>query len=228
MNIEGSIQRGQSSATDSRLAVRELHKAIAQNDTALIIFFCSSEYDLDALADEINQVFKGIQVVGCTTAGEIGPSGYRNGSLSGISFPASTFTALTASMDNLNDFIITDGQVAAHALLQELEVRAPNSGPNNSFAFLMIDGLSIREEQVARAFQNGIGKIRLFGGSAGDDIHFKRTWVFHDGAFHSNAAALILVNTAFRSGYSGPSILSARKNVWSLPRRIPRIGSSKR
>ena len=60
---------------------------------------------------------------------------------------------------------------------------------------MLIDGLSIREEQVARAFQNGIGKIRLFGGSAGDDTKFERTWVFYDGAFHTDATTLLLINT---------------------------------
>ncbi|HCM28889.1 MAG: FIST domain containing protein [Treponema sp. GWB1_62_6] len=196
MDAEDSIRRGQSTATDSRSAARELHGSIAQENAELILFFCSSEYDLDALADEMNRLFAGVPVVGCTSAGEIGPSGYRDRSLSGISFPASTFTAVIASMDDLANFNITEGQAAGHALLQELRKRAPDAGPDDSFAFLLIDGLSVREEQAARAFQNGIGKIRLFGGSAGDDVQFKSTWVFHDGAFHPNASALILVNTS--------------------------------
>ena len=196
MDAKDSIRRGQSTATDSRSAARELHGAIAQDNAELIIFFCSSEYDLDALADEMNRLFTGVPVVGCTSAGEIGPSGYRDRSLSGISFPASAFTAVIASMDDLANFNITEGQAAGHALLQELRKLAPDAGPDDSFAFLLIDGLSVREEQAARAFQNGIGKIRLFGGSAGDDVQFKSTWVFHDGAFHPNASALILVTTS--------------------------------
>ena len=58
-----------------------------------------------------------------------------------------------------------------------------------------MDGLSLREEQVARALQNGLGKVRLFGGSAGDDLKFERTLVFSDGAFRANAAVLALCTT---------------------------------
>ncbi|MFA6504945.1 MAG: FIST N-terminal domain-containing protein [Treponemataceae bacterium] len=195
MNSKNIIRRGQSSAPDPSTAVRELHEAIAQKDTALAIFFCSSEYDLNALSDEMNRQFAGVSIVGCTTAGEIGPAGYQDHGISGMSFPASTCTALIAPLSDLEHFSMNDGQEVSHALLQKLETYAPNAGPTNSFAFLLIDGLSGREEQAARALQNGIGPIRLFGGSAGDDGKYVRTYVFYDGAFHTNSAVLILINT---------------------------------
>ena len=50
MSIENRIRMGQSCATDAREAAREFHAAVAQPDRALVMFFCSSEYDLDALA----------------------------------------------------------------------------------------------------------------------------------------------------------------------------------
>jgi hypothetical protein len=191
----GEIRRGQSCIPDARAAAREFYDAIAQDDTALVLFFCSSEYNLDALGDEINRLFAGIVVVGCTTAGEIGPSGYRDHGLAGISLPASAFTVVTASIDNLERFTSTEGEVVGHALLHDLEERTLKTEVNDSFALMLIDGLSIREEQVARAFQNSIGKIRMFGGSAGDDMNFVRTNVFYDGAFHTDAVTFILVNT---------------------------------
>jgi hypothetical protein len=197
MEAEGKIRRGQSCARDAREAVRQLHAAIAQDDMALVVFFCSSEYDLDALADEVVRYFPGVSVVGCTSAGEIGPEGYCDHSLTGISFHASMFTIVVASLDDLEHFETTGGEAVGHTLLRKLQTHTPNAGPENSFAFMLIDGLSIREEQVASAFQNGIGKIRLFGGSAGDDMKLKQTWVFYDSSFHTNAAAFILVNTSF-------------------------------
>src|SRR5664280_2958940 len=41
-------------------------------------FFCSVDYDLGDLASEMNRQFDGVRVVGCTTAGEVGPAGYRD------------------------------------------------------------------------------------------------------------------------------------------------------
>ena len=161
-----------------------------------MVFFCASEYDLDALADEMNRLFSGVTVVGCTTAGEIGPIGYSDFGLSGASFTGAGFTAVAGHLEHLQRFEIATGQAFANALLQQLEARAPASGERDSFAFLLIDGLSVREEPVVRTLQNVLGKIPLFGGSAGDGLRFTRTWVFHDGAFHTDSAVLILATTS--------------------------------
>jgi hypothetical protein len=160
----------------------------------LVIFFCSSEYDLDAVADEMNRLFAGVQVVGCTTAGEIGPNACQH-SLTGASFAADSCTAVSARLDNLSQFDIARGKAFAQDLLQQFESKAPEASPDNSFAFLLIDGLSVREEPVAHALQYALDRIPLFGGSAGDDLKFSRTHVFSDGRFHSDCAVLILVST---------------------------------
>lgn len=191
----GSIRTGQSRASDARLAVQEFHARVHQPDTAFVIFFCSSHYDLDALADEMNRLFAGVRVVGCTTAGEIGPGGYFDFSLAGASFSTTDFAVETGLFENIQQFDIARGQAFTHALLQHVEAKAPSCNDKNSFAFLLIDGLSMREEPVVRTIQAGLGNIPLVGGSAGDDLKFVRTWIFHDGAFHSDCAMLLLATT---------------------------------
>jgi hypothetical protein len=195
MDERPRIRRAQSCATDAREAAREFHAAVAQPDMALVVFFCSSEYDLDALAEELGRLFAGVQVVGCTTAGEIGPAGFREHSLAGASFPAGDFTAACGCLDELRGFEIARGQRVVQDLLHELESRAPQADADNSFAFLMIDGLSVREEAVTRTFQHALGKLPLVGGSAGDGLRFRSTHVYHDGRFHSGSAILILATT---------------------------------
>ena len=195
MSVQGAIRTAQSRATDTRQAVQEFHAGVQQPDMALVIFFCSSRYDLDALADEMNRCFPGVKVVGCTTAGEIGPAAYCDFSLSGASFPSGRFTAVTGLFDGLQQFDIARGQAFANTLLQQIEAQTPNMDAKDCFAFLMIDGLSVREEPVVRTFQNALGKIPLVGGSAGDDLKFVQTWVFHEGAFHTDGAVLILLTT---------------------------------
>ena len=190
-----NIRTAQSCATEARQAVVEFHATVAQPNMELVVFFCSSEYDLDVLAAEMNRLFAGIQVVGCTTAGEIGPAGYHQHSLSGVSFPAGSCVAVSGLLDRLNQFNIPRGHDFAQALLQRLESKVPQAGPDNSFAFMLIDGLSLREEPVAHALQYALGKIPLFGGSAGDDQKFEKTFIYSDGRFHSDSAALILINT---------------------------------
>jgi hypothetical protein len=162
---------------------------------AVVIFFCSSQYDLDALADEMNKLFVGVQVIGCTTAGEIGPAGYRNHSLVGASFSGQAFTAVAGCLSALQDFELSRGQAFTQGLLQQLESCAGNVSSKNTFALFLVDGLSIREESVVRTLHGALGNIGLCGGSAGDDSKFERTWVFYDGAFRTDSAVLLLVNT---------------------------------
>lgn len=195
--IEGRtrILRGQSCARDAREAVREFHAAVAQPDMALILFFCSSHYDLDVLAQEMASRFVGVQVVGCTTAGEIGPTGCCRNSIAGASFPVGGFAAVSGLVPDLRQFDVERGQDFTCNLVQELQNRAPQASLDNSFAFLVIDGLSTREELVARTFQYALGKIPLVGGSAGDGPNFGTTHVYRDGRFLTGAAILVLVST---------------------------------
>nr|WP_024302521.1 nitric oxide-sensing protein NosP [Pseudogulbenkiania sp. MAI-1] len=196
MSTQSTIRTAQSCEAEARAAAREFYAGVCQPKMAFVVFFCSSDYDLDALADEMTKLFQGVTVVGCTSAGEIGPLGYYDLGLTGASFPADTCTAVAGRIGDLQHFKISEGEAFVQALLQQLEERVPTAGPDNSFSFLLIDGLSRREEPVARALQDSLGNITLFGGSAGDNLKLTRTWVFHDGAFHPDSAVLLLVSTS--------------------------------
>lgn len=197
MSTQDRILTGHSSAKDPRVAVQEFHAAVSGPNLTLVIFFCSSYYDLDALASEMNALFPNVAVVGCTTAGEIGPAGYRDYSLTGASFPASSCLAVTGHYDELQQFDPIKGYDFVNSLLQQLEDKRPDAEPKDCFALMLIDGLCKREEPVVNTFQKALGNIGLFGGSAGDDQIFKQTWVFCDGAFRTNSVVLTLINTIY-------------------------------
>lgn len=196
MAIAPAFRSAHSAVADARQAAREFHAGVSQPDMAMVMFFCSSEYDLDTLAEELNILFAGVPLIGCTTAGEIGPAGYRNHSLSGVSFAAAECKAVAGCLTGLQEFGIAAGQKFANDLLQELESRSPAVSAANTFGFLLIDGMSIREEPVTRTLKSVLGEIVLCGGSAGDDLKFVRTWVFHDGAFHTDSAVMALITTS--------------------------------
>ncbi|MDR3390688.1 MAG: nitric oxide-sensing protein NosP [Sulfuriferula sp.] len=196
MDSQTRIRRAQSCSTDEREAVREFHAQVTQPDTALVIFFCSSKFDLAILAREMRRLFAGIQVVGCTTAGEIGPAGYQEHSLTGASFPAGSFSAVSGCINHLQQFAIAAGQTFAQELLQRLESRAPQANTDNTFALLLIDGLSVREEPVTRTLQHALGRLPLIGGSAGDGLNFGSTHVYYEGRFYNDSAVVILLTTS--------------------------------
>lgn len=194
-NTTSSIRRSQSCAINPRDAVREFHAGVVQPDMELVVFFCSNEYDRDILTEEMNHLFTGVQIVGCTTAGEIGPAGYREHSLAGASFRASEFTAVTDRIDHLQQFEFTKAKAFAQTQLQKLKHKAPQAAPENSFALLLIDGMSVREEQVTSALQSALVELPLVGGSAADGLNFGSTHVYFEGRFHLDSAVMILVTT---------------------------------
>lgn len=191
-----TIRIAQVGETDAYLAAQAFHAAVAQPDMALVMFFCSSDYDLDTLGAEMQRLFGDTPVIGCTAAGAFGPLGYGEDGLSGASVASSVCTAVTQVLDQLRDFEIAKGQAWVQGGLHKLMEKAPEADGKNSFAFLLIDGLSVREETVARTFQGALGKFPMFGGSAGDGLRFHRTHVYHDGRFRTDAAVLALVTTS--------------------------------
>jgi len=190
------LRRGFSHHIDARRAAVELHDAIAQPDTAFVLVFCSPQYDLALLGEALADVFGDTLVIGCTTAGEITPAGYMTGSITGVSFPSSDFTAVAERIDDLESFEIAHAQALVRGLTAKRDAASPeHHDASSSFALLLIDGLSIREEPVVSSLYSALGDIPLFGGSAGDDLKFEQTWVLHDGRFHTDAAVLVLVDT---------------------------------
>jgi hypothetical protein len=182
---------------EARSAVREFHDGVWQADMAFVLFFCSSTYALDDIAEEMARQFPDVAVFGCTTSGEIGPDGYLDHGLCGVSFPRDSFAAVGCLVTNLQRFEFSSARALVQSQLQELDSRlAPGERLTNRFALSLIDGLSIREELISRAFQSAFGDICLVGGSAGDDQHFVRTHVYANGRFHHDAAAIILVATS--------------------------------
>ena len=195
MDTQTSIRIAQSCEQDPREAVKEFHAGVTQPNTSLVIFFCSNEYDRDVLAAEMGRLFAGVQVVGCTTAGEIGPAGCRDHSIAGVSLGRDVCTAVTGRIEPLRQFTIGEGETFARSLVSRLADCDPRAERQNSFAFLLVDGLSVREELVAHALQEGLGDIPLIGGSAGDGLSFGSTYVYADGHFFTDGAALVLAAT---------------------------------
>ena len=79
--------------------------------------------------------------------------------------------------------------------MRTLDGLEPAAEPDNTFALLLIDGLSVREESVTCALQGALGERQLVGGSAGDGLRFEQSYVYFDGRFHADSAVLALVTT---------------------------------
>jgi hypothetical protein len=189
------IRRAYSQASDPAVAARELFEGIYHPEASLAVFFCSTDYELHALERELNAQFADVSLIGCTSAGEITPAGYASSGIVGFSLARPDFITASASIQNLRRFSIADGLAIVRSLRQELDQAALEASADNTFAFLLIDGLCKREEVVLSAISSALGDIPLFGGSSSGRLTFQRSYVFDKGRFETDAAVLMLVRT---------------------------------
>lgn len=191
-----SIRKGMSQSRDAIEAAQEIFDALHQPDIKLAVFYCAADLDLPALARALHQRFKGINLIGCTTAGEITPQGYLGGVLTGFSLAGPDLDVATR-MIQLDPFDSVRAATDVTTLLDGLG--RPDGEPAqaaNTFAFLLIDGLSMQEEIVVSCVHQHLRGIDLIGGSAADDTRFNATQLYCNGAFHQKVALLSLVRTS--------------------------------
>lgn len=190
-----TVRRGGAVTTEPVAAIAELQAAIAQDDPSLVLFYCTPELAREDVAAEIGRRFPTGLVVGCTTAGEIGPLGYLEGSTTGVSVGGDLLVE-SIRIDDLKSFTATDAATVTRRLIAQLELRGRTVDGTNTFAFLLIDGLCGLEEIVVNAVYRNLGDVQLFGGSAGDGTRFGHTWIYHDGKFREGCAVLMLMQTS--------------------------------
>ena len=183
------------SERDEAAAVDQLYQQLQGIDLGFVLFFCSAEYQLDAMATALREVFKELLVVGCTTAGEITAEGYAQGSISAIGFSKTSFAVGGSLITHLEQFSFSDAQGLVQQLSEQCQAEQIAPITDHSFALSLFDGLSTQEEQVLVTLDSALGSIPHFGGSAGDDIRLANTHVYFNGQFHTDAAVIILINT---------------------------------
>jgi hypothetical protein len=88
-----------------------------------------------------------------------------------------------------------DGVEAMASSLKEELVFSSAFNNTNMFGLLLVDGMSMLEELTIAHLHRGFRGIPIVGGSAGDDLNFKETYVYHDGHFFSDAAVFALIET---------------------------------
>ncbi|HEY8246556.1 MAG TPA: FIST N-terminal domain-containing protein [Hyphomicrobium sp.] len=190
------IRVAASTLSATREAVREL-KAEMHSDSQHIVAFFGIDHDAGVLADALSEAFPGVPVSGCSTAGEIGPSGMMQGGLVLIAFPSEGFRVHSELITDIDRFGVERATDAARRLRGQVSPPTERLQPKNVFAMLLVDGLSNAEENIVAAIHWEIDDIELIGGSAGDGICFKRTVMIHNGEVAQRAAILMMIETDY-------------------------------
>ncbi|MCB0330464.1 MAG: FIST C-terminal domain-containing protein [Bdellovibrionales bacterium] len=175
--------------SDPGQAIRSLGEQIKIPNQAALIFFCSAEYDPAVVSEECNRVFE-CPILGCSSAGEIGER-YQTGGIVGLSLPMEHFTVVSRYISPLPMYTPQAASETVASLMSEIG----GESVEGVFAFSLIDGLSVLEEEFVANTYGALPRIPLVGGSAGDNLKFEKTIVYCNRDFGGNSAVLSLIKT---------------------------------
>ncbi|MCF6235440.1 MAG: FIST C-terminal domain-containing protein [Gammaproteobacteria bacterium] len=186
MESQKYVKTAQITNLSAPIAAALLKDKIYQKNMAGVIFFCSPNYNLELLGKSLEKHFD-CPVIGCTTAGEIGEN-YTDNSIVGISFSSKAF--------KLTPTLIKDVSHVNSETIEKLKSTSNTlSAFKNKVGFLLVDGMSAKEESVINTIYNIFSPLPIIGGSAGDGMRFEKTFVYSEGIFHHNAAVFTVIET---------------------------------
>ncbi len=193
VNNRISIRIGRSLFREEKKAVSEFHKMVHQPDTEAVIFFCSSKYDLDILGRELAGHFD-CTLIGCTTAGEISTLGYQEGGIVGASLSSKELKIHRHILSPLSQYSLSEAVKLASTIRSNLSL-VKEFDRQRMFGFILIDGLSMLEEVTMASLYTCFEGIPIIGGSAGDDLRWKNTYIYDNGQFRTDAAVFTIFET---------------------------------
>ena len=162
---------------------------------AHLLVFYSAAYDASELCEQLTSAFRGVPVSGCSTAGEIAPSGMTDGGVVLIAFPAPNFRVQAGLIEGIGAFAMERAADVVRRLRSKLRLDGVERTGDRVFALMLVDGLSNAEEMVVAAVHWAVDDVQLIGGSAGDALAFDHTSLIHEGRVVHDAAVLIMVET---------------------------------
>lgn len=191
-----NLKRGVSKSSDTREAVENVVLSIKQNDVKLVIFFVSPKYNFALASKLMKEAFQSAEVMGCTTAGELGPQGFTEETLVAMSIAADDFTVATAVMKDIK----TKAMLAKNDILEAfqktgMDLHDPNLN-DKGFGILLVDGLQATEEKVLSTINAILNNFNIVGGTASDGMDFKKVYVSANGEVFENAAVITFVKTS--------------------------------
>ncbi|WP_348671866.1 FIST N-terminal domain-containing protein [uncultured Abyssibacter sp.] len=165
-------------------AVEEMREQLGADPLDAVIFYCDPDLDLETLGPALKAAFD-CPVIGCTASGQIGPNGFQATGILAAGLRGGDLRVQPHLISPLSD-----RTACASSAVDAVQSTLVQCDMEFSFGLLLVDGLSLREEQLAASLYQALGDVPLIGGSAGDNQQFRQTHVYYDGRFLQNAAVL--------------------------------------
>jgi hypothetical protein len=183
------VRRAHSASLDCATAARDLRRELDADGASIVIFFCSPDYHIEELGVTLGRAITA-PLVGCTTAGQLGQTGYVSGGITAVSLRSAHLRATLYPIETLSnsEHVSEVGYRAVASMIG----RAPFT---RTVGLLLLDGLANAEELVTATLHQSLGEVPLVGGSAAAACGAPATFVYDGRSFRSGAGVLALLDT---------------------------------
>jgi hypothetical protein len=177
--------------------IKDIKEQISNFDTRFLLFFASPAMDPENISAAVQDGFTGVPTMGCSTSGEIVTGKMLDQSLVAMAFGPEIISECKIEVaENLNS---DNNQIdnAFDSFGSYFGASTHDLSPDNYLGMVLIDGLSLQEEAVNDRIGD-LTNVTFVGGSAGDDLAFKKTYVYANGKTYSDAAAMVLIKSGVK------------------------------
>jgi hypothetical protein len=184
-----SVRVGHSWHTGPRQAGAEATlDALQLAEPRLLVVFASFGYDLAELLAGVHGVAGDVPVIGCSTAGEIGPGPALARGVVVVAL-GGDFTVTTTHATGLREDAREVGESVARGLL-------PLPDTRHRATLMLTDSLAGDQQEMVRGAYGVLGAtIPLVGGGAGDDMRMETSYQFHDGRILQEAVVAAAIGS---------------------------------
>lgn len=211
-----------SRAKDSRAAAadlisqfdRQLHGAAP---TAAFVFL-SAAHDGKALMAALRERYPQTQIAGCTTAGEFVEREDSVGGVAAMALPASTVRAAYGVVAHFERGVAAGIRDAATKLSKMAGADLKTLDPTRWVGILLADGMGMKEEEINDALGVAAPQLVFVGGSAGDDLAFKQTLIFHNEERSADGVVLLLLDMAVPFTFAKTCSFEPTKHRFTITR----------
>lgn len=168
---------GHAGETDPSVAApRAVGEALAAgDDPRLLLAFAAAGYDLPALAGALAAAAPGVPLVGCSTAGELTPTGAHDDTLVVAALGGPGFSVSTTAVEIAGGDLRAAGAEAAAAL-------GDVADRPHRVLLLLSDALAGDHQELVRGAYSVAGAaVALVGACAGDGLRMRATGQLHGG-----------------------------------------------
>lgn len=173
------------------IAIR-IADAMAVLDPALVLLFGTPAGGMAALGADLRRLLgTDCRVVGCSSAGEIGPCGYAAATITAVGLPSSSFRVGTCVLRD-------QALVPASEWMAVLRRFHGDFRPDlrrSIFGVLLPDAHARQEDVLTATLDAAIPGLPVVGGSSAEGLTFAPSCQMIDGAVHDGAALFLLVET---------------------------------